>query len=407
MALIIQNNWPFLQFSKRNQAIADQYMVKVGQPVWSDMSIQKAVKEGYKKSGWVYRAVRLLADATSSVPWSVYTPDGEPIPEHPITLLMTKPNPRVSRQMLFDLMTSWMALTGNAYLIPVRLNGGQNTTELWPVSPDLLKPVPATDPVEWVKGYAYGEGTAVKYQPDEVYHFLFPDPSVPIIGIGPLQAASKAIDVDVEQQSWQQAALQNRGVLDGVFSFKREFKRLEDLEEITEKLNKKFSGKDGKRIAAVGSEATYSRIAATPEEMNALEGRRFTREEIFIIFGIPPQLAGVMEQSTYNNYQVAELIFWLNTVVSYLDNFKDTLNFALAAELGDNVLNYSLAKVPAIRRAQLDRVKSGKFLADMGVPVERINSILDLNIEEYPGWDKSFRASNSTSRESESSKEDE
>lgn len=372
-------------------AIADQYLSKLAQPVWSDLSVQKAVQEGYKKSGWVYKSVRLISSAVSSVPWMVYDSEGEPIPEHPITILMTKPNPRISRQKLMELMVQWLQLCGNGYWLPVRVNG--KTEELWPISPDRLRPIPTSDPAEWVKGYALDDGQSVKYEQDEIIHFLFPDPANPIIGIGPLQAAAKAVDVDVEQQNWQKSILDNKGTLDGVFSFKREFKTLDELTNITDKLNERFAGTKGKRIGAVGSEASYTRIAATPAELDALETRKFTREEIFVIFGIPPQLAGAQENSTYNNYSASELIFWMGTVVNQLDDIKDTLNFALKDELRDGeTLGYDLSKVPAIRRAKLEQIKSGKYLSEMGVPVENINKILGLNIEEYEGWDKSFKA---------------
>lgn len=393
--------WPF---SKRNRAIADEYITKMGLPTWTDLTIEKAVKEGYKKSGWVYKSIRLISSSFSSVPWVVYSPDGEPIAEHPISMLMANPNPTMSRQKLMELLCSWLQLCGNAYLLPVK--GTTGTGELWPVSPDRLYPMASSNPTEWVKGYSLDKSLTATYKPEEVIHFLFPDPAIPIIGVGPLQAASKAVDVDVEQQDWQKASLQNRGVLDGIFSFKREFKNLEQLETLTEKLNEKFTGKTGKRIGAVGSEATYTRIAATPAEMDSLATRKFTREEIFIIFGVPPQLVGTQDSSTYNNYQVSELIFWVNTIIPLLEDFKDTLQFSLSGELGENKLGFDLSKVPAIRRARLEQIKSGKMLSEMGVPVEQVNKILDLNIEEYEGWDKS-NVRQATTKEPSDTKEDE
>ncbi len=385
MPITLQGKWPFI--STRNLSFSDHYVSKSGQPVWSDMSVSKAVKEGYKKNSWVYRAVRLIAVAGSSVPW-VVSKDEEFYYEHPISMLLKKPNPSISRQTLFELVISWLQLSGNAYIIPVTTRG--KTSELWPCSPDRLRPIPAKGNDEWLKGYASGSGSAVAYEPEEVIHFLFPDPSSPIIGIGPLQAASKAVDTDNEQQDWNKTIMQNKGVLEGVFSFKREFKRLEDLEDVTNRLNEKFSGKGGKRIGAVGSEATYTRIASTPAEIDYVNGRKFNREEIFTIFGVPLMLAGVMDRATYNNYTASELIFWMNTVVPLLDDLKDTLNFWFEGELNEGEqITYDISNVPAVRKARAEQVNSAKTLHEMGVPVSVINKMMKLGIPEYDGWDKS------------------
>jgi len=367
-------------------SIADHYMTQMSSPTWSDLTLAKAVKEGYKANGWVYRSVRLISISGASVPWHVEK-DGKTMPSHHLTKLLERPNPRISRQTMFELMISWLELCGNSYLIPVKVRG--RTSELWPCSPDRLRPVASNDPVEWVKGYANATEDRIIYQPEEVIHFLFPDPANPIIGIGPLQAAAKAVDTDTEQQDWNKSAMQNRGVLDGIFTFKREFKRIEDLEELTEKLNEKFSGKQGKRLGAIGSEATYTRIAATPSEMDYSNGRKMNREEIFVIFGVPGPLAGVSDAMTYNNYAASELIFWMGTIVPLLDDLKDTLNFFFDGELqpGEEIC-YDLSNVPAIRKARFDQIKSAKLLSDMGVPMDKINQLLKLNVPKYDGWDQ-------------------
>ncbi len=149
MGIRLKRSFPF--FSVRNMAIADNYLASTGSPVWSEMTIANAVKNGYKINSWVYRAVRMIAVSGSSVPWIVQTND-EPNENHPLSKLFEHPNPRISRQTMMELLISWMQLCGNAYLVPVKSRG--NTTELWPCSPDRLRPVPSNDPTEWVKGYA-------------------------------------------------------------------------------------------------------------------------------------------------------------------------------------------------------------------------------------------------------------
>ena len=380
----------------RNLAFSNHFAVKTGAPVYNNWTVRKAVQDGYKANSWVYRAVTLITKSAASVPWGVVNKEGEFI-DHYLSDVLSRPNNSISRQDVFELLISWLELTGNAYLKTVK--AGQQTTEIWPVSPDRLKPVLTKDISEWIAGYALDEGNAVKFEQDEILHFMYFDPANPYMGIGPLQAVCKTVDLDVDQVNWNKSAMQNRGVLDGVFSFKREFKSQDESDAISEKLNEKYAGMGNvRKIGVVGSEAKYIRTALTPVQMDFLESRKFNRDEIFIIFGVPPQYAGTQESSTYNNYQTSELIFWFQKIIPLLNDIKDTFNFFFYNELGGNKISYNLNKVPAIRRAMMERSKTAKTLFEMGVPFSQLNQVFEFGIEEYEGWDVSH-VSNAAAKE--------
>ena len=372
-------------FFTRNLAFSNHFAVKTGAPVYNNWTVRKAVKDGYKANSWVYRAVTLITKSAASVEWGVVNDEGEPT-DHYLAKVLEHPNKSVSRQDVFELLISWLELTGNSYLKTVK--AGQQTTEIWPVSPDRLRPVLTKDVSEWIAGYALDEKTSVEFETDEIIHFMYFDPANPYIGIGPLQAVAKTVDIDVEQLNWNKSAMQNRGVLDGVFSFKREFQSQADSDAVSDKLNEKYSGSgNARKLGVVGSEAKYIRTALTPVQMDFLESRKFNRDEIFIIFGVPPQYAGTQESSTYNNYQTSELIFWFQKIIPLLNDLKDTLNFFFYDELGGNKISYNLNKVPAIRRAMMERSKTAKTLFEMGVPFSQLNQVFEFGIEEYEGWD--------------------
>jgi HK97 family phage portal protein len=372
----------------RNLAFSNSFLIKSGAPSYTNWTIQKAVKDGYKASSWVYRAVSLISKSAASVPWGVVNEDGE-YKDHYLSDLIEHPNNAISRQDMFELLVSWLELGGNSYLKAVKAGG--RTSELWPVSPDRLKPVLSKDITEWIKGYALDQSIKSDYETDEIIHFKYFDPASPYTGLGPLQAVCKTVDTDVDQLDWNKSAMQNRGVLDGVFSFKREFRSQEQADAVAEKLNERYAGSDNaRRIGVIGSEAKYVRTALTPVQMDFIDSRKFNRDEIFIIFGVPPQYAGTQESSTYNNYQTSELIFWFQKIIPLLDDLRDTFNFFFHNELGKDKITYNLNSIPAIRRALLERSKTAKTLFDMGVPVSQLNSIFEFGIKEYDGWEQSY-----------------
>jgi len=380
-------SWFRKKQEKRNYAVADMWQTQMGQPVYTAWTVSKAVKEGYRANGWVYRAVNLITKAAASVPWRVVNEDGESLPNHHLTLLFNRPHPHISRQDLFELIVSWLELSGNSYLNKVQ--SGERTVELWPISPDRLHPVPTKIITEWLAGYALDESRVPTYEPKDIIHHKLFNPANPLLGIAPLEAAAKTVDCDNDQRDFNKSAMQNRCVVDGVMSFEREFESQDDAKDIADKLNERHAGpKNARRIKVVGSNAKYHRTSLSPVEMDFGESRKFNRDEIFIIFGVPPQYAGAQESSTFNNYSTSELIFWLATIIPLLDDLADTFNHSLYDELNPGEkIQYDLSNVSVIRAALYTKTETAKKLFEMGVPFNQLNSVFSFGFQEFPGWD--------------------
>ena len=379
--------------TKRSMASSKIEINLISKAVWRKWTTRQAVSEGYKVSGWVFKSVSMITRNASSVPWCVQDKNGEFIPDHPISKLLKNPSPQFSRQSFFELICAWQQLSGEAYL--KRVFDSNGTAELWPISPDRIAPIPSSETDGLISGYEIIDEKGNKvvskdYTTDNVIGFLFIDPSNPIRGIGPLQVAAKAVDIDTDQQNWNKSAMQNRGIVDGVFTFDKD---LDSKTALTykQRIKEMFFGQANARdIAVIGSNAKYQRLSLTPTEMDFVVSRKFNMEEIFIIFGIPPQLAGSQEASTYNNFAASNRIFWEMTIIPILDDIKDTLNHALAEELGDDyTINYDVSGIAALKQDQKEQVDIAKVYTEMGVPVSVVNEMMTLGITEYEGWDKS------------------
>jgi len=382
--------WPFRRKKTeapetRNQAVGAAYLATSGQPVWSDFSIRNATKEGIKSNGWVFRCVSMIAKGAASAPWVVMGKDEEQVPGHALADLMRRPNPHISRQDLMELLTCWLLLGGNGYLY--RTQAGRKTAELWPVAPDRLRPVAPRSIDEWVSGYALDAAQRATYAPEEIVHLKYlADPDNPLIGIGPLQAAAKSVDVDNAQRAFNASTSQNRGVIDGVFSFDRPFANLDEADGIAESIREKYGKKRG--FVVLGSNGKYERVAMTPAEMDFTESRKANRDEIAAIFGVPLALLSP-DMATYSNLLTSELMLYTLTIIPLLDDIADTLTHNLQSELPpDARIAPDIAAIPAIRRARMEQAKTAEMLSRMGVPFDRINRALGLGIDEYEGWDK-------------------
>lgn len=375
-------------------------------PQWSSWKVDKAVSDGYIASGWVYRAVNIISNAASTVQFHVEDKDGNPMPDHNVSKLLANPNPSIPRQELFGLFVQWLMLAGNAYAKKVIVGG--RTTELWAISPDKISPVIGG---EWVDSYAMKKkdgSKASSVDASTILHLKLSNPANPIIGVSPLQAAAKPVDTDVEQQAFNKIAMKNRGIMDGVFVFKNLAQSQWDA--VREKVKEMFTGAQNARTPGIiGAEADYIRTGLTPAEMDFIESRKFNRDEILLIFGVPPQLVGVQESSTLNNFNTSRKVFWEETVIPLLVKMRDTLGHSLRSELsnGERIV-FDVSNIHAMQESTTEKIKVAKNLWSLGIPFSVINKRLELSVEDFEGSDlpwggksqQSIQQSQSTNSES-------
>jgi phage portal protein BeeE len=99
---------------------------------WNNWTTDKAVKDGYKASGWVYRAVSLISRNIASVDWVVVDSNGERVPTHPVYKVLQRPCKAFDKQDFFELISAWQQLSGEAYIKKVYDSRGL-ISELWPI----------------------------------------------------------------------------------------------------------------------------------------------------------------------------------------------------------------------------------------------------------------------------------
>jgi len=383
-----------MDFEQRNLAQSSSFLSQMRQAEWTTWTVHKTTAEGIRASGWVYLAIKMISDAIASVPVVVYNPNGKVEWNHPLTKLFAKPHPDFSRADLMRLMAAWTQLTGTAYLRKVA-GARSQTRELWPVSPDRIAPIASADNGFLLGGYEIqvngDRSISTDYTRDTVVRVCLADPANPLLGLSPLMAASRAVDIDRGQQDWNKSLLQNRGNPDIAISVKGDLTD-NQRQSLIKSIMSKFRGASnaGKPLVLSG-DTTITRLGLTQAEMDFLASRKWNRDEILAIFGVPAQLAGAMESSSYNNYAEAKRIFWINTILPLLGLIIDAFNSSLHAELSEGYyLGPDLTGVDALSDSQDAKLDRAGKLFKMGVPVSIINERYELGIAQYDGWDKPF-----------------
>lgn len=377
------------------------------QPLFSTWNTRNAIKDGFKASSWVYASVFKLMQAVSSVPWAVFKKEGkdwEEQPGHLIEQLLENPNPFMTREDLIQRLTAQMFLGGNA--IWSKITRGKNfdgaILELWPVDVSHINVVPHR--LQFIDRYEYDAGgEKILFKPKQLMHTMFVDPSNPYWGMSPLQAVSRTVDTDNEAVKWNNIALANRLVTDGVFIFEEHMTE-EQWNEARAQLRDSYQGAQNARTPLViGGKAKWTQMSLSPAEMDFLESRVFNREEICSVFGVPLPLIGVYKDATLANIESARRIFWEDTVIPFLEGIRSAINKSIVPHFGDPKtlwIDFDLSDIPAVRDDYHKKVETGNKMFLMGVPLNRIIQKLQLDIDEVPGTgDKSFLPVNMQSAE--------
>lgn len=289
----------------------------------------------------------------------------------------------MSGQDLFERLVGHLYLGGNGILSKVRANG--IVAELWPVMPDGIAPVPSK--TDFIAGYVYKRnGVNYDIPAEDILHFMFIDPSNLYWGLAPLQAVARSVDTDGEMLDWQKISLQNRAIADGVFSFKQPLTRTQ-WEEARQMVREQHQGSSSARTPWIlGGEAQWTQMSLSPAEMDFIESRRFSREEICSVFNVPPPMIGLYENATLANIETARKIFWLDSMIPLLEDLKSSFNLGLTPEFGtDIVLSYDVSNVQAIQDNFDEKVQTAQRLWQMGLPFNEINARLQLGFDEIEG----------------------
>jgi len=361
-----------------------------GQPVYTDITTRKAIKEGYKMAVPVYRAIRTIIQAASGIPWIVLDKNGEEIPNHPFTKSWANPNPEFSGQDNMEFIIAHLILGGNAYLRPIY--AGRTPREFWIEMPDLIKPIPASNLEDWIAGYEYtiGGGAKITLAKEALIHFKQLDPGNMFVGMGAIQAGGRVIDTYNEALDTQKVSMQNRGMPSGHL-FPEEPMTPEQFDDFKRKFKEQYLDKNNRREPWLyPRKMQWIEASQTAVEMDYTNSQAQLMRQIAAAIGVDPWWIGDKSNSTYNNVAEARKALYEDVALPLLDDVKATLNLKVAPLYGDVTITYDTSNVPALRADMGLKIIQAKDLWAMGLPFEQINNKLELGFEEFPGWEVGY-----------------
>src|SRR3972149_164162 len=171
-------------------------------PLPSGMNYLEAISH-FESAVWIRKAINVWANNLSALPLGVVqTADGQddPLPEHPVSLLLERVNDRLSSADLWQQWAVDMALGGEAFWELLRDRSGA-LPKLWPRQPHIVTIIPDEAGRRYYRVLAYKVddhlGPAYELPPSEAVHFRFYNPRNPWRGIAPITAVRMGIAIDL------------------------------------------------------------------------------------------------------------------------------------------------------------------------------------------------------------------
>ena len=116
----------------------------------SKYTYQRLSQEGYQQNAIVYRCINEIANGASAVRFQVFDGDTQ-IENHPLEVLLNRPNPQMAGSEYFQALYSYLLLDGNSYALRSDVNG--RPTELHILRPDRMSITPSKTQIP--KNYQY------------------------------------------------------------------------------------------------------------------------------------------------------------------------------------------------------------------------------------------------------------
>jgi len=371
----------------------------------SKYTYQRLSQEGYQQNAIVYRCINEIANGAAAVKFKVFDGDTQ-IENHPLEVLLNRPNPQMAGSEYFQALYSYLLLDGNSYALRTDVNG--RPAELHILRPDRMTITPSKTQIPANYQYKVGGQVVAQYDVDQetgasdIKHIKMWNPLDDYYGLSPISAAA----VDIDQHNL--AARHNVNLLNNgarpsgaiVFKPKDDAGMPVQLSESQRQqlhtdLNARFAGPDNSgRAMLLEGDFDWKEMGLTPKDMDFLELKNMSARDIALCFGVPSQLVGVPDAQTYANVQEARLALYEDTIVPLMMRMQSDLNEWLAPSFGDSIqLKYDLDSIPAMAERRR-RIYDNVINAVREGIISRNEARQRLGLDDITGGDDVYIAAN-------------
>lgn len=352
--------------------------------------VQRTI-EGYAEVDW--RLYRVPRDGRRRYdPGTAGAQDNRvEVTRHPALDLWRKPNPFFTGVTFRQVCQQHEELTGEQYWVLVKQ--GSLVTEMWPVRPDRMFPVP--HPTKYLAGYVYRspDGEEIPLAVEDVIPVRNPNPLDIYRGLSAVASIMTDLDATSQASEYTSAWFRNGAAPGGVIQAEQNISD-EDFDQFQARWKETHQGvNNANRVAILEAGMTWQSVSTTHDEMQLVELKESTRETIREAFGFPKAMMGSTDDVNKANAYAGEVLFARWIVKPRLVRVRDALNNFLLPLYGKSAEGLEFDFINPVpeddeiaAQVLLNRAQSAKFLADTGLwEAQSITEVCGLpDMEELP-----------------------
>ena len=356
------------------------------------------IENAYELNSVVYRCVNELSSSASIIPIKYI--QGEVEKNNDILKILERPSPTMSQREFFKSLYSYLCVYGEAYCQKIML--GNKVKELYLLDPRKMETVGRNVIPDYFK-YTKDNGVEITFPVDkitgesEIKRFKLWHPKGHERALSPLNPIIAEVQEHslithhnkniIENGGRQTGALIIDGGDDGL--------SLSDEQRSTlkEQIRSVFTGikNAGKAILLEGP-FKWVEMGVNPKDMDFMNCKNVSAREIASAYGIPPQIIGIPDSQTYNNYKEARLALYEDTIVPMTNNVIGDLNEWLLRDDAGYIF-YDFNEIPAIAEKKIAlREQTMKEIA--GGLITRNEGRKSLDLDPVEGGDEILVAGN-------------
>jgi HK97 family phage portal protein len=342
--------------------------------------------------------VDVISSAVATLPAIVYEtlPDGNrrERPDHPVARLIRQPNRVQSWPDLVRFFMSQVLLFGNSLLTIEHDGAGQpialNPLPWWNAQPIIVPAQPqdamgplapsgrlAFDTLRTVAPWG-GTGVPRRYFVEEVF-YLRDRSDTGVLGSSRLSRAPMLVQQGLSVQAFATFLWEGVGTPNLALTHPGQLSK-EAADRIANSWQQTQVGPlNARRVLILEEGMKADALAATAEDMEVLESRKFVAVEVARLFGVPPPLAGIWDNTNFASSAQAAIWFATNTLSPWCE--------AISREFARSVFND-----PDRFHVELDlsALVKGDFAtrATVGMNLVRAGVLTANELRQELGWDR-------------------
>ena len=299
--------------------------------------------QAYNELPWYRAAISKIAGSVSTVEWMGLTEDPEteqmtPLNDliegvkHPLEIFLDQPHPFFSWQTITFLWTIHLKTTGEAFGIWDKTNEG---LQIWPIVPTQITRLPTPDEPSFMLSLPTGQ---FPIPVDEIFWMLDPDPtSLYARGSGVSASLDDELSTDSEAAKTIRAFFEHQARPDILITGKG--LNPEKTKRIAEEWITNQSGFWNAFKPHFMSEVVDVReFKQDFQSMQFIDLRKYERDSIIQVFGIPPEIIGILQNSNRATIEAADLFFARYTLTPILNQMRAAFQKQLIPKFDDTGL---------------------------------------------------------------------